>query len=145
MTQVPLPKIHELPQDQQAKLLNNVVKTRIAPSSIHGVGIFAITNILKGTKLYLDNRPDMYSLKYENFNLLAPKVKELILSRWPSIVEGSRFIYPDACNMAYMNHSDDSNYDNVSNETKRDIMDGEEITEDYRNIAGYTQVFAWIK
>jgi len=46
---------------------------------------------------------------------------------------------------AYLNHSDDPNYDAKNNVCLRDIKKGEEITENYRLIPSYTQVFPWLK
>ena len=137
-------KMTEQIPEFQVETLNKLIKIRIAPSPIHGVGIFAIQNIPKNSHLYTDNMPDVYNLKYDHFDKLYPKVREILLERWPQIVNGSQFICPDARMLAYMNHSDEPNYDGMYDMTLRDILDGEEIVEDYRAIPGYAQVFPWL-
>lgn len=124
--------------------LNSECKLRLAPSPIHGVGVFALRDIAKGEWLYADNMPTAYKLAYSHFGKLFPEVSALLLERWPQIVNGSAFIYPDARMLAYMNHSDVPNYDAGLDTALRDIKTGEEVTEDYRQISGYNQVFAWL-
>src|SRR5215813_1230790 len=114
--------------DEQRVKLNSRVKLRIAPSKIHGVGIFAICDIVKGETLYADHMPEVYTFPYSSFGKLFPEVRQLILERWPRVVEGSQFIYPDARMLAYMNHSDDPNYDAELDLAVRDIKAGEEVT-----------------
>jgi SET domain-containing protein len=129
---------------RQIDELNTYVKTRIAPSPIHGVGVFAIHDIAKGTKLYTDMIPKMYNLPYKEFRNLFPTVRKLILERWPQIVNGSAFAYPDTRIQAFMNHSDDPNYDAVCDITLRDIKSGQEVTEDYTKIEGCEKVHDWL-
>src|SRR3990167_5784962 len=124
--------------DTQISMLNTFVRVQIAPSKIHGVGIFALCDISKGTKLYVDNMPEVFNLPYDRFNQLFPYVRRQLLGRWPTIVIGSVFIYPDARFLAYMNHSDEANFDAFEDRTLKDIKKGEEITEDYKKIANYT-------
>src|SRR3990167_2280197 len=114
-------------ETEQIGMLNTFVKMRIAPSKIHGVGTFAIRDIPKDTKLYADNMPEIFDLPYSRFYNLFPEVRELLLGRWPQIVNGSAFLYPDARMLAYMNHSEDANYDAINDRTLRDIEKGEEI------------------
>lgn len=131
-------------QQEQIAMLNTFVKVRIAPSKIHGVGIFAIADILKDTKLYADNMPEIFNVPYSSFKKLFPYVRALLLERWPLITKGSLFLYPDARMIAYMNHSDEANYDAKTDRTLRDIEHGEEITEDYRKIDGFEEIFPWL-
>lgn len=130
--------------DDQVAILNTLVKIRIAPSKIHGVGIVAITDIPAGTKLYADSVSEIYNLPYDRFKELYPHVRALLLERWPLITQGSLFVYPDARMIAYMNHSDNPNFDNQTDRAIRDIKAGEEITEDYRNIKGHEQLFPFL-
>lgn len=130
--------------EEQITRLNERVKVRIAPSPIHGVGVFAIRDIAAGQRLYADHMPEVYAVRYANFGKLLPAVKALLLERYPQIVNGSNFIYPDTRHLAYMNHSDTPNYDAKSDTVLRDISEGEELTEDYRLIEGYQQVFSWL-
>lgn len=130
--------------DTQVKMLNSLVRLRIAPSEIHGVGIFATEDIPVDTKIYADNQPEFFSLPFERFDELKPSVRQILLERWPLIVTGSMFVYPDARMLAYMNHSDKPNYDAKNDRTLREIKKGEEITEDYRQIATWETVHPWM-
>lgn len=130
--------------EEQIQKLNREVKVRIAPSDIHGVGVRAIFDIPKGSRLFADNMPSVYTLAYANFGKLFPEIKQILLERWPQIVNGSAFIYPDARIQAYMNHSDDPNYDAINDVLLRDVKGGEEITEDYRKIKGWKEVHSWL-
>ena len=131
-------------QDQAIDLLNSHVKLRIAPSSIHGIGVFAIRDIPKGARLNADLAPIPYKVPYSSFNKLFPEIRELLLERWPQIVNGSAFCYPDVRLQAYMNHSEEPNYDARTDIVLKDITKGEEVTEDYRLINGYAQVYPWL-
>lgn len=134
----------KLSNDEQIQKLNREVKIRIGPSNIHGVGVFAIYDIPKGARLFADNMPSVYTLAYANFGKLYPEVKQIILERWPQIVNGSAFIYPDARMQAYMNHADQPNYDAINDVMLKDVKKGEEITEDYRKIQGHEIVHTWL-
>ena len=130
----------------QSNTLIKWVNTRIAPSPIHGVGVFAIKDIPNGTKLYLDIMPEIFTLPYKKLlNNMPAYIHDLIIERWPLIKIGSPFVYPDARMVAYMNHSGDANYDAKTDMTLRDIREGEEVTEDYKKIEGWQDVFAFLK
>lgn len=124
--------------------LNERVKLRLAPSKIHGVGVFAMRDIKRGEKLYVDHMPRVYSLRLADMDNLKPEIKALLLERWPQIVNGSNFIYPDARMLAYMNHSDEPNVDSKNDVALSDISSGDELTEDYRLIPNYKEVFDWL-
>jgi SET domain-containing protein len=111
--------------------LNDTVWATIAPSSIHGVGVFAIRDIPKGQKINAQGgtgewiRTDLAKVE--------PEVRKLILQRWPLEVDGYPYLSPndDAILISFMNHSKEPNYDKQTDEALRDIKKGEEITEDY--------------
>jgi hypothetical protein len=130
---------------QSVNLLNDICKIRIAPSPIHGVGIIATRDIKKGEKLYTDAIPNAFDLPYKKFKELRPEVASMILERYPNIVNGSPFLYPDSRMGAYLNHSDDPNYDAKADVTLRKIKQGEEVTEDYRQIENYQKIYKWLK
>lgn len=138
--------MNRLSNEEQIHKLNTECKIRLAPSKIHGVGVFALFDLPKGSRIFADNMPQVYTLAYSHFGKLFPEVKQLLLERWPQIVNGSAFIYPDARMLAYMNHqeSEEANYDAFKDRTLRDIKKGEEITEDYRLIAGWETVHTWL-
>lgn len=128
----------------QAEHLNKIAKLRLAPSKIHGVGVFATRDIKKGEKLYSDLFPTPFSLPFKDFDLLLPEVRDMILERFPTVPAGSRFVYPDTILQAYMNHSDKPNYDAINDITLEEIKKGEEVTEDYRAIDNYQLVYPWV-
>lgn len=130
---------------EQITRLNEVVKIRLAPSSIHGVGVFAIRDIKKGEKLYANNTPTVYTLRYADFGKLNKDVKQIILERWPQVVTGaSYFAYPDACYTAYMNHASPANYDAFNDVVLEDIKKGSEVAEDYMLIPGWQSAHPWL-
>jgi len=118
--------------------LNNEVYATLRPSKIHGIGVFAIRNIPKGTKIttvYTQNLMEAYpiAMDVKKFKKLRPEIRNIILDR--TMQENSNillFNHPnaDACLRNWMNHSDDNNSDGVV--ALRDIKKDEEITEDYR-------------
>ena len=124
--------------------LNSRVLCRIAPSKTHGVGVFAIRNIAEGEKLSLDVFPQPFKLSAEDFKSLNEEVREVILERNPTALSGSAFMYPDVRQVAYMNHSEEPNYDAILDIAIKPIKKGEEITEDYRKISGWEKVFTWL-
>lgn len=132
-------------ETQQVVELNNYVLTKIRPSTVAGCGVFALRELKKGQKLYADMAPKMYNLPYDEFHRLLPEVRELILERFPQIVNGSAFFFPDTRIQAFMNHSDTPNYDAENDVVLEDIEEGDEIFEDYRHIPNAEKVFNWLK
>lgn len=131
--------------DEQIIILNDIINLRIAPSQVHGVGVFAMRNIKKGEKLYADAIPHQFDLPYKMFKKLRPEISELILQQFPLVLNGSHFLFPVTRYIAFMNHSDTPNYDSKSDVALQAIKKGEEIFEDYRLIANYEKVYPWIK
>src|SRR3990167_4677433 len=134
---------------EQINDLNNNVKCKIAPSKIHGVGVIALRRINKGEKLYCKPKPmaRWYDIPYNRFNEIVPEVSEIILQRWASVINGSHFLSPneDAIMLVYMNHSDEPNYDVITDCAIKNIEKGEEITEDYKVMKNWEIVFPWLK
>lgn len=138
-------KKHQREKVKQAlNLLNDIVKVKIAPSAIHGVGVVAMRDIKKGEKLYLDSVPHAFDVPYKEFKRLNPEVSEILLGHWPQVVNGSHFLYPVTKMTAYLNHSVEPNYDAREDKTLRKIKAGEEIVEDYKQIEGWEKVFPWL-
>ena len=146
---VPNECISKLSVEQQINELNSEVCCTLAPSSIHGIGVFAIIDIKKGKRLYCTPRiiPRFYKIPFGSLNKLFPEVKELVLQRWASVVNGSIFQSPndDAGLLFFMNHSDNPNYDIMSDTALCDIVKGEEVCEDYRVMKNYEKVYKWLK
>ena len=128
----------------QINFLNSIVKVKLAPSKIEGVGVFTLRDISKGEKLYADLAPTVFTLAHKDMRKLRPEIREMLLGQWPQIVNGSRFAYPTTRIQAFINHSDQNNYDAKNDVVLADIKAGEEITEDYRAIENYAQVFPWL-
>jgi len=108
---------------------------------VHGIGVIAIRDIKKGETVYADRMPAMYTISYEGLGNLFPEVKKIILERWPSIINGSQFIHPDARLVSFMNHSKESNYDPETDTALKDILAGEEIVEDYTSMKNWERVW----
>lgn len=134
----------ELKYKQSIDVLNDIVRYKIGPSDIEGVGIIALRDIKKGEKLEMDAIPHMFDLPFDHFHKLRPDVQEILLGHFPQIVNGSHFMYPVTKFAAYLNHSDDPNYDAVNDKTLKPIKKGEEITEDYRKIDGWEKIYPWL-
>lgn len=111
--------------------------------SPHGVGVFAIRDIPKGTRItdytiteVLERKNGEMVMKLEELDDLLPEVKDLILERMVlnKIANKThiRFIAPNYNQIlqCFMNHSDDNNSDGEY--ALRDIKKGEEITENYK-------------
>lgn len=131
--------------DHQIAELNTYCKTYLAPSKIHGVGVFALRDIPKGDKLFTDMVPKLYNVPYSEFNRLFPEVQEQLLGQFPLIKNGSAFAYPTTRIVAFMNHDKNPNYDAVNDLTLKKIKAGQEITEDYRKIEGADSLFDFLK
>lgn len=136
-------------KEDQLNTLNGNVKCKLAPSKIHGVGVFAIRDINKGEKLFMfpNLKLNWFSLKLAELDKLFPEVKEMILAQWPAIINGSNFLAPyDSCWMLlYVNHSENQNYDFKTDMATKDIKTGEEITENYKEMIGWEQIHTWLK
>ena len=126
------------------KLLNEVVKVRIQPSPIHGVGVFAIRAIKEGEIMELDAIPHQFDVPFSMMKDIRKDAREIILGQFPAIAVGSHFLYPVTRMQAFLNHSDNPNYDGQADKTLRDVAKGEELTEDYRKIPGHDKVFPWL-
>jgi len=143
------PKVTKAQREQNLKraidFLNDVVKIKLAPSSIEGIGVFAMRDLKKGEKLYTDMIPNALDIPYSKFKLLRPEIRELILGHWPNIINGSHFLYPVTKMNAFMNHSDDPNYDGKTDLLIKDVKAGEEITENYKVIKNWDKIYKWLK
>lgn len=131
--------------NDQITLLNDIVKIKLAPSNIEGVGVFAMRDIKKGEKIYSDIIPHQFDLPYSKFNKLEKEVAGVLLGHFPLITKGSHFLYPVTKFSAYLNHSDKPNYDAKNDVMLKSVKKGEEITEDYRLIENWEEVHSFLK
>lgn len=119
--------------------LNEKVKLALAPSPIHGIGVFALRDIKEGERCYADDFPKLY--EDIDLNALRPEVRKAIVEHQPYALY-SKFAYPWIRYQAYMNHSDNPNFeDDIA---LRDIKAGEELTENYRRFKGWQIAFPWL-
>lgn len=131
-------------QEQQILELSHLAKANLGVSKIHGVGVFALRAIPKGRSVFADRMPKVYNIPYSSMGKLLTEVKNMILERWPSVVNGSQFIYPDARLVSFMNHAftgDGANYDPATDTALADIKEGEEILEDYTTMPNWEKVW----
>src|SRR3990167_2548635 len=139
-----------LTRSEQIMELSSTVKCKLAPSNIHGIGVFAIRDIKKGEKLYVQpalwTRPTWFTLTLAALEEIPPEVREIIMGRWPQVVNGRYFMSPnfDQRLLAFMNHSDIPNYDEKEDTALRDIKAGEEIFENYKNMLNWEKAFPWL-
>lgn len=134
-------------QEEQIQELKAQVKCRLAPSPIHGVGVFAIRDIEKGETLHCAlEEPKWYTVTYANLRKLPAEIRQLVLDRWSHVVNGEPFLSPnhDAIMVTFMNHSTEPNYEPLTDSATRDIPKGTEILEDYRFAKGWEKVYPWI-
>lgn len=129
---------------EQINFLNTRVKTRLAPSAIHGIGVFAIRDIPAYYKLNLDAFPQVFTLPYSQFPKLLPEVRAILLERFPSVTTGRKFTHPTERTLCFVNHSDNHNYDAETDLTVQKIKAGEEITGNYKLLSTYPQIFPWL-
>lgn len=126
--------------------INNTVWATLRPSNIHGIGVFAIRDIPKGTIIStntIENPGDfVYDITEEDFNEIIPEIQELILDRMLYRKEQFSFVInpnAEAILQSFMNHSDEPNTNGRM--TLRDIKKGEELTETYRSYLDNGHVF----
>lgn len=129
----------------QIVLLNDIIKIKLAPSEIEGVGVVAMRDIKKGEKIYADSIPHQFDLPYAKFKKLDKEIAQTLLGHFPLITKGSHFLYPVTKFTAYLNHSDEPNYDAKNDVMLKSVKKGEEITEDYRLIENWEQIFPFLK
>jgi len=119
------------------KFPHDSLYTRLKPSSIHGVGVFAITEIPKGTYVFPDDDEAIVWVDKKDVEHLPPAIKEFYEDF--AIIKGDKYGSPrhfDALTTSwYLNHSTRPNIA-ADKQYKfyalRDIQAGEELTADYR-------------
>lgn len=114
--------------------LDDLLKIKLGVSAIHGIGVLARTDIKAGERLYADQFPMRF----------VADIPQDILGRHPYAYQDQTIIYPDVRFLAYMNHSNTPNYDPVTDTALMDIKEGDEITEDYRLLDNYREIYPWV-
>jgi hypothetical protein len=112
------------------------VWTRLKPSKIHGVGVFAIRDIPKGTCVFLHDDQPIVWIDRKSVDNLPLSLKKLYDDF--CIVKGDEYGCPkhfDALTTSwYLNHSDEPNVaadEDYRFHAIRDIRAGEELTASY--------------
>ena len=114
------------------------VKTKIAPSKIQGIGLFADEFIPKGTIIWKFTKGFDLKFTKEQIKKFPKQVKDYLNTyMWSSKKSGKYCFSSD--NGKYFNHSKNPNslsayYDNeeeVVTKAIKDIQKGEEITDNY--------------
>lgn len=132
-------------EEQQMQGLLKWLNVRLGPSEIHGIGVFALKDMPEGHKLHADNQPFPFHLPVKKLkNQLPEDLYNYILGMYPRVVKNEPFVFPNAQFTAYMNHSDNPNYDAKTDTLLRSVEKGEEITEDYRQIEGWEEVYEFL-
>jgi SET domain-containing protein len=113
------------------------VYTRLRPSKIHGVGVFAIRQIKKGQQIFAHDDAPLVWVNYDRIKNLPRPIKQLY--RDFAIIKQGRFGAPkhfdELTTSWYLNHSDSPNVgidQSFRFYALRTIKVGEELTVDYR-------------
>jgi SET domain-containing protein len=122
-----------------------LVKTKVQPSAIHGLGLFAAEFIPKGTITWrFDPAFDLY-FDPKEVESMSKEKRELIQEFAYLSKQSGKYVY-SIDNTRFTNHSSNPNVDNtevpsgnteVVGRAKRDIAEGEEMTIDYRLVDTY--------
>lgn len=124
----------DTPQRMRAALPHTGVYTRLRPSKIHGLGVFAIRPIKAGTPLFVGDEEIVWVDEGEVARL--PKALKRLYEDFAIIKDGKYGCPPSFNNLTmawYMNDSDDPNVnvdDDYNMWANRDIEEGEELTMD---------------
>jgi SET domain-containing protein len=119
------------------ELPHHGVYTRLGPSKIHGVGVFSIKHIPKGTYVFAGDDESIVWVAKKKIKNLPRAIRDLYDDF--CIIKGNQYGCPrnfDSLTPAwYLNHSSKPNIaadKRVKFYALRDIKKGEELTVDYR-------------
>ena len=126
-----------------AELLADLAATRIAlaPSEIHGVGVFALVDIPRGVRDLFSPPREWVPVPVAAVEALAPHLRDLV-QRY-CLNDGENYFLPPHGFRVYdlvvfLNHSPNPNLRSVDGgdyfETTRPIAAGEELTVDYNTL-----------
>ena len=113
-----------------------VVRTFIDKSGIHGIGVFSKDSIKKGDKVWEFHPVFDLKIDPEVFDALPVAAREELEIHMYTPEENGPFYY-ETTSGKYMNHSREPNVDFSDvgfGFATRDILPGEELTCDYRQI-----------
>lgn len=119
-------------------LYNTILK----PSSIHGLGVFVVGRIKKGTAVYQHSSRLDLILTATDFIKLDTRDQILIMHYGGIDKRLARYRLPYD-DLRFLNHSEKPNlaYDEATDQiiALRDIVSGEELTQDYRDFEDDTE------
>ena len=114
------------------------VLTRICPSPIHGVGVFAISNIKKGTYIFYGDDEELMWVEKAKLKSLHKEIRKLYDDFCIIKDKGTLYGCPKNFNLMtvawYLNSSKSPNVGcdkNYNFYALRNIKSGEELTADY--------------
>ena len=112
------------------------VYTRLQPSPIHGVGVFAVLPIAAGTYIFEPDDEDLLTISENDIAELPEPIRKLYQDFCPK--EDGKYYCPHNLNRLtppwFLNHSDKPNVaadKDLKFYALRDISPGEELTSDY--------------
>jgi SET domain-containing protein len=120
------------------------VKTRIGPSKIHGIGLFAAQKIPKGTDIWKFTPGFDLRLAERNTKKLSQQAREYLEFYAYRSKKSQMWVLP-MDNGKYFNHSDTPNtlssyhddQEEVITKAIKDIESGEEMTDDYHSFENW--------
>ena len=128
------------------KIPHEGVYTRLRQSKVHGIGVFAIRDIPKGTIIFNGDETEMIWIDKKEFNNVEPEIRKLYDDF--CIIKGDRYGCPENFNSLtvgwYINESNDNPNVEFSAEyedfiASRDIKQGEELLVDYSKYSDYPE------
>lgn len=125
-------------------MINDCVKLRLGASS-GKVVVYAMRDIKKGEKMYATSIPCLVDIPYKDFNKIRPETREMIIQHFPQVINGSHFMCPDTLMQMYIQHSDEPNYDSLTDKALKKIYKGEEVTQNYNEVEGCEEIVDLIK
>ena len=124
------------------KQLQSKTYVMIKPSPLHGIGVFAIRDIPKGTKdIFSEGFGDWIKVSKQEVDALPKHSRDLIENH--CLFDEDHYFIPEygfklVDLVIYLNHSDTPNVQSLNDgeqfEALRDIQEGEELLVDYGTI-----------
>lgn len=131
-----------MPKDSLLQILCKETLVGLKASSVHGIGVFALIDIAKGTKnLFSEDKSEWIKLSYEEVDGLPKQSKDLIENF--CLYDDEGYFVPEygfkmMDLVVYLNHNAEPNLISINDgdyfETIRDIKAGEELFIDYGTI-----------
>lgn len=128
-------------KDLLFELSHNTYAT-LKPSGIHGIGVFAICDIPKGTKnIFSSDKSEWHKVEKKEVDALPGHAKALVENH--CLYDEDHYFIPEYGfklfdMIVFLNHSDEPNLHSVNDgeyfESLRDILAGEELFIDYGSI-----------